>query len=429
MMASTNLILDRLVGTHFFNQAEGGDSLLWQHLFWFFGHPEVYLIFLPAQGMMSMLIQAFSGRPVVGYAALVVALVATAFLGFGLWVHHMFTSGLPQVGSSFFTAASMMVSIPSGVQIFCWISTLWSGHVRWKTPLMYALGYFAIFIIGGLTGVMLASVPLDLQVHDTYFVVAHFHYVLIGGAVFPLFGMLHYWFPKMTGYMLNERLGHTAFWGLFIGFNLTFFPMHQLGLYGMPRRIYTYSAGLGWELLNLLATLGAVLMMLSMVVLLANVIQAFRRRVPAGDNPWDASTLEWATTSPPPAYNFHPLPTVSSRDPLWDEPDKNPVIVGVPSDSRDILITTVLDAEADHLTESPYPSVWPFHTSLAVTALFIGSIFTPWAVVWFAVPVSVALVKWFWPSGIEAEEKKPTLVSETAGHDFPAAVDVRPESI
>jgi cytochrome c oxidase subunit 1 len=213
---------------------------LWQHLFWFFGHPEVYIIFLPAQGMMSMLIQTFTGRPVFGYLALVLSLVTTGFVAFGLWVHHMFATGLPQVGESFFTTASMMIAIPSGIQIFCWIASLWRGRIRWTTPMLYAIAFFFVFLIGGLTGVMLASVSLDLQVHDTFFVVAHFHYVLIGGSVFPLFGALHYWFPKLTGRMLSERLGIATVILLFIGFNLTFFPMHQLGIDGMPRRVYTY---------------------------------------------------------------------------------------------------------------------------------------------------------------------------------------------
>src|SRR5687767_5300852 len=293
IMASTTLILDRLVGTHFYNQAEGGDPLLYQHLFWFFGHPEVYLIFLPAQGLMSTLIQAFSSRPIVGYTALVTALVATGFMGFGLWVHHMFAAGLPQIGASFFTAASIMIAIPSGVQIFCWIATIWSGRIRLVTPMLYALGYFIVFIVGGMTGVMVAAVPLDLQVHDTYFVVAHLHYVLIGGAVFPLFGALHYWFPKFTGRMLDERLGKLTFWLMFAGFNLAFFPMHILGLKGMPRRVYTYQALPGWASLNLLATIGGVILTIGVLVFLIDAIRSLKRGAVAGNNPWNAGSLEW----------------------------------------------------------------------------------------------------------------------------------------
>ena len=242
MLASTMLLMDRLVGTHFFNPAEGGDALLWQHLFWFFGHPEVYIIFMPALGIVSSIIVTFSRRQIFGYTAIVLSLVSTAFMGFGLWVHHMFATDVPQLGQSFFTAASMMIAIPSGVQIFCWIATLWAGRPRLQTPLLFVIGFFFVFVLGGLTGVMLAAVPLDLQVHDTFFVAAHFHYVLIDGAVFPLFGGLYYWFPKITGRMLSELVGIWNFWLLFVGSNLTFFPMHQLRLEGMPRRVYTYLA-------------------------------------------------------------------------------------------------------------------------------------------------------------------------------------------
>ena len=256
MIASTFLILDRLVGTHIFNPAEGGDALLFQHLFWFFGHPEVYIIFLPATGMVSSIIAAFARRPVFGYLALVLSLIAVGFLSFGLWVHHMFATGLPKLGASFFTASSMMIAIPNGVQIFCWLATLWGGRPMIRTPLLFVLGFFFIFVAGGLTGVMLASVPLDLQVHDTYFVVAHFHYVLIGGAVFPLLGAAYFWFPKITGRMMSERLGRWHFWLAFLGFNATFFPMHIVGLWGMPRRVYTYPVEMGWGPINLFITAG-----------------------------------------------------------------------------------------------------------------------------------------------------------------------------
>lgn len=250
MLGSTLLILDRLLDTHFFNQAEGGDPLLWQHLFWFFGHPEVYIIFLPGTAFVSAIVATFARRPVFGYPAIVLSLIATGFLSFGLWVHHMFTTGLPQLGATFFTASSTMIAIPMGIQIFCWIATLWDGKPIYRTPLLFVLGFLFIFVAGGLSGIMLASVPLDTQVHDTYFVVAHFHYVLIGGAVFPLIGAIYYWFPKFTGRMLRERLGRWHFWLAFIGFNVAFFPMHISGLRGMPRRVYTYPAEMGWDTLN-----------------------------------------------------------------------------------------------------------------------------------------------------------------------------------
>jgi cytochrome c oxidase subunit I+III len=424
MLASTSLILDRLVGTHFYNQAEGGDPILWQHLFWFFGHPEVYLIFMPALGMMSTLIQTFSRRPIVGYPVMVMSLVATAFLGFGLWVHHMFATGLPQVGESFFTAASIMIAIPSGAQIFCWIATIWTGRVRWQTPMLYALGFFVIFIIGGMTGLMVAALPIDLQVHDTFFVVAHLHYVLIGGAVFPLFGAMHYWFPKMSGRELHESLGRLEFALLFIGFNVTFFPMHLLGLAGMPRRVYTYLPGLGWDGMNLLATVGALTMGVGVLVLAVNVARTLRLGRTADFNPWQASTLEWSVASPPPRFNFHPVPVVASRDPLWESAPA-PVVVGIRSDKREILITSVVEAEPDHLTTSPLPSIWPFVSAVATTILFIWSIFTPWAVVWGAIPVTIAMIKWFWPTREDVranqDERAPDLPRHAAPPRAPEA--------
>src|SRR5205085_6234142 len=273
---------------HFFNPAEGGDAILYQHLFWFFGHPEVYIIFIPALGFISPIVVTFARRKIFGYLALVLSLISTGFIGFGLWVHHMFATPIPQMGQSFFTAASMMISIPSGVQIFCWIATLWGGKLRIKTPLLFVLGFFAIFIIGGMTGVMLASVPLDLQIHDTFFVVAHLHYVLIGGAVFPLFGAFYYWFPKWTGRFLHEGLGRLNFWLFFIGFNMTFWPMHHLGLWGMSRRMYTYEPGSGWGHLNLIASIGAGIIGLSVLTFIWNVLWSRRHGEAVGPNPWRA---------------------------------------------------------------------------------------------------------------------------------------------
>jgi cytochrome c oxidase subunit 1 len=397
MLSSSFLIMDRLIGTHFFNPAEGGDALLWQHLFWFFGHPEVYIIFLPGLGFVSSIIPTFARRQVFGYTAIVLAMIAIGFLSFGLWVHHMFTTGLPQLGASFFTAASILIAIPSGIQIFCWIATLWDGRPQFQTPLLFVLGFFIIFVLGGLTGVMLGSVPLDAQVHDTYFVVAHFHYVLIGGAVFPLFGAFYYWFPKMTGRMLDERAGRWNFWLFFVGFNLAFFPMHLLGLIGMPRRVYTYPDGMGWNELNLLASIGAALIATSVAVFIANVMWSRRHGEVAGDNPWNAGTLEWATGSPPPPWNFQHIPVVVGREPLWEEPTPSRVVTGLRSDVRELLVTGALDAEPDHRSDAPLPSIWPFLAALVTTGLFVGSIFTPWAVPIGAVPLAVTLIGWFWP--------------------------------
>jgi heme/copper-type cytochrome/quinol oxidase subunit 1 len=397
MLASTALICDRLVNTHFFDVEQGGDAILWQHLFWFFGHPEVYIIFIPGSGIVSTLVATFSGRRMFGYLAVVLALVSTAFMGFGLWVHHMFVTGLPQLGASFFTAASIVIAIPTGIQIFCWIATMWSGKVVLKTPMLWTLGFFAVFVVGGLTGVMLAAVPLNSQLHDTFFVVAHFHYVLIGGAVFPLFGAFYYWFPKITGRMLSERAGTVVCALLFAGFNLTFFPMHVLGLHGMPRRVYTYPRSLGWGTLNLTASVGAAVMACAVLLFLVDVIRALRAGAPAPANPWGASTLEWATLSPPPPSGFPYPPTVAGREPLWDNAPDQPVVVGLRTDAREVLVTHVLDAEPDHRLVFPGPSIWPFLTALATTGMFVWSIFTPWGVTYGAIPVFITMVGWFWP--------------------------------
>jgi len=397
MMASTALILDRLVATHFFDVDRGGDALLFQHLFWFFGHPEVYIIFVPGTGIVSMIVSTFSRRAMVGYLPVVLSLVSTAFIGFGLWVHHMFATGVPQLGASFFTAASIMIAIPTGAQFFCWIATMWGGRVELKSPMLWLLGFFWVFLIGGLTGVMLAAVPLNVQLHDTFFVVAHLHYVLIGGAVFPLVAAIYYWYPKFVGRMLSERLAAWAFGFFFVGFNVTFFPMHLLGLHGMPRRVYTYLPQTGWGPLNLVASSGALLMAAGVVTLLVDAVRARRVGALAGDNPWNAGTLEWATASPPPNSNFIEPPTVDSVNPLWEDPPDQPVVVGLRSDVRDVLVTHVLDTEPDHRLVFPDPSIWPLVTAIATSVMFAGSIFTSWAVVYGSIPIFIAMIGWFWP--------------------------------
>jgi cytochrome c oxidase subunit I+III len=404
--ASQFLAMDRLVGTHFFNPAEGGDALLWQHLFWFFGHPEVYIIFVPALGFVSSIVATFTRRPVFGYPAMVLSMVATGFLGFGLWVHHMFVTGIPQLGASFFTAASMMIAIPSGVQIFCWIATIWSGRPRFAVPFLFVLGFVALFLIGGFTGVMIASVPFDTQVHDTFFIVAHFHYVLIGGAVFPLFGAFYYWFPKVTGRMLDERLGRWNFWLFFIGMNITFFPMHELGFLGMPRRVYTYLPETGWGNLNLLASIGAATIAVSMLVFLVNVARSLRVGEAAGANPWGAETLEWAAASPPRPYNFAFIPVVEGREPMWQHPAELPAVEGLRTDVREVLVTTLLDAEPDSRHRHPGPTIWPLIAAIATAILFIILIFTPWGLVIGTVLLFLAFIGWAWPRGKDHQEQR-----------------------
>ncbi|HYY97758.1 MAG TPA: cytochrome c oxidase subunit I [Pyrinomonadaceae bacterium] len=398
MLASSMLATDRMthVSTHFFNPAEGGDAILWQHLFWFFGHPEVYIIFIPATGFVSAIIATFARRPVFGYTAMVLSLISVGFIGFGLWVHHMFATPLPQLGQSFFTGASMMIAIPNGIQIFCWIATLWGGKLNMKTPLYFVLGFIAIFVLGGLSGIVLASVPLDTQVHDTYFVVAHFHYVLIGGAVFPLFGALHYWMPKWTGRMMGEGLGKLTFWLLFAGFNLTFFPMHQLGLAGMPRRVYTYLPGMGWENMNLTATVGAGVMALGVMAFAVNFFWSRAAGRVAGENPWGADSLEWGTSSPPPPYNFAHIPVVQGRSALWERTEDAPVVVGLDTKKRTVLATTIVDAAPSMRHELPGPSIWPFVLALAVSSFWVGIVYTPYAIYFGTALTALAFFGWFW---------------------------------
>ena len=397
--ASQFLAMDRLVSTHFFTPADGGDPLLWQHLFWFFGHPEVYIILVPALGFVSAIVTTFTGRQVFGYPVMVLSLVATAFLGFGLWVHHMFATGLPRLGETFFTAASLMIAIPTGLQIFCWIATIWEGRPRLTVPFLWVVGFVVVFIIGGFTGVMIASVPFDQQVHDTYFIVAHFHYVLIGGAVFPLFGAIHYWFPKMTGRMPDERLGRWQFALFFVGVNLTFFPMHSLGMNGMPRRVYTYLPETGWGGLNLLASVGAGVIALSVLVFLVNIARSLRAGPRAGDNPWGGESLEWAAASPPRPYNFAMVPVVDGRAPLWGHPNDLPALAGLRTDVRDVLVTTLLDAEPDSRHRHPPPTVWPLAAGIATTITFVTLIYTPWGAVIGLPCLVAAFLCWAWPRG------------------------------
>ncbi|MBL8056047.1 MAG: cytochrome c oxidase subunit I [Anaerolineales bacterium] len=316
-VAISLLLADRHFGTNFFIPAGGGDPLLWQNLFWFYSHPAVYIMILPAMGAVSEILPVFSRKPLFGYTFIAWSSVGIAVLGFSVWAHHMFQVGSSLAVNTFFSLATIVIAIPTGIKIFNWIATMWGGALRLEPPMYFAIGMVTMFIIGGLSGVMLGSVPVNWQMHQTYFVVAHLHYVLFGGSVFGIFAAMYYWLPKMTGFKLNRSLGVAHFWLMMLGFNLTFFPQHIAGILGMPRRIYTYAAGQGWETYNLLSTIGAFLIALSVLVFIINFLASARRAEPAGDNPWDGATLEWATSSPPPEYNFAQIPTVSGPNPLW----------------------------------------------------------------------------------------------------------------
>lgn len=400
--ATSMLTMDALtnVSTHFFNKAEGGDPILYQHLFWFFGHPEVYIIFIPATGFVSMIITTFTRRKTFGYTPLVLSMIATGFIGFGVWVHHMFATPLPQLGQSIFTASSLLIVIPNSVQIFCWLAMLWSGKWNLKTPLIFVLGFFVIFIMGGMTGVMFASVPLDIQLHDTFFVVAHFHYVLIGGAVFPLFGAFYYWFPKWTGRMLSEKAGKWNFWLFFIGFTMVFFPMHILGLEGMPRRVYTYIPETGWGSLNFLETVGAFILGVGVSVFIANVLYSRKYGLIAGDNPWGADTLEWAAASPPRPYNFQYIPIVQGRHALWERTAEAPVISGLSVKKREVLSTSIHDASPDHKYELQSDSIYPFLMALVAGEILVGTIFHPITLVIGGVLGAFVMFGWFWSNSV-----------------------------
>jgi len=398
------LELDRRLGFDFYNVAAGGEPLMWQHLFWIFGHPEVYIIILPAFGIATSIIPAFTRRKMVAFALVAVAEILVAFIGFGVWVHHMFAVGLPTVTTIYFAAASLIIVIPSGIQLFSWITTIVTGTPSFKTPLLWIVGFIVLFIMGGLSGVMFAAIPFDQQATDTYFVVAHFHYVIFGAAVFPILGGIYFWFPKVTGRLYHERAGQASFWLTFAGTMVTFFPMHIVGLLGMPRRNYTYSPGLGWTGLNVLETLGSYLLAAGLLLMTANLVWSRFRGPPAGNDPWGGETLEWSTTSPPPEYNYAVIPTVTSAYPMWDDHDRA-------EDERRLArgelvfdagheqpTSTTLDAELDEVLEMPSESPWPLVLAMAIAGVFVLLLTGHWttAVVFGGIALAVLAV---WHAG------------------------------
>ncbi|CAA9892198.1 Cytochrome c oxidase subunit 1 [Candidatus Methylobacter favarea] len=398
------LWLDRQTGTHFFDVSNGGKPLLWQHLFWMFGHPWVYVVVLPAMGIVSDALPTFCRRPLVGYAAVALSTMATMLLGFEVWIHHMFATGLPTLALSFFGAASMVISIPSAVAVFAWIATIWLGRPVFTTPFLFFAGFVMLFVIGGVSGVMTAAVPLDFQLTDTYFVVAHLHYVLLGINVFPVVGGIYYWFPKFFGRMMDERLGKWSFWVMFTGFNIGFFPMHIAGLMGMPRRIYTYSGDMGWNTINMVTSIGAFLFAAGILIFMVNALISLKRGALAGNNPWDAATLEWSVSSPPPAYNFAVIPLIASRHPLWE----NRADEGAARSSldegylllqgRETLATTPLDARPDLILKMPDDSYAPFFLGLFSALMFAGLLLQWWDFAGLmAIAGGIALTAWMWP--------------------------------
>ncbi|GAA3777437.1 hypothetical protein GCM10022225_76630 [Plantactinospora mayteni] len=404
------LFLDRRFDTRFFDTDRGGNVLLWQHLFWIFGHPDVYIIVMPALGIVSAVLPVFCRRGIVAYPLIVLSVVAIAIISFGVWVHHMFATGLPQLSYGFFSAASTIITIPSGLQIFAWLATMLLGRIVVRVPFLFVVGFIVTFVIGGFTGVMFALTAFDQQTTDSYFVVAHFHYVLFGGAVFPILAAIYYWLPKISGRMYSERLGRYAFWLIFVGMNLTFFPMHVSGLLGMPRRVYTYPGGLGWDPWNLLATVGAYVLGLGLLLVAVGVVHALRRGAPAPDDPWGGDSLEWATSSPPKPYNFPVLPRVHSLHPVWDPRTAESTGPGatedrILTDGRQTLFTSELDGRYERAVRMPEETLKPLVAAIGLLTVFVGLLFAwYWVAAAGGALFAGTLAGWLWPAHRTPEE-------------------------
>lgn len=407
ILGSILLEMERAFGLPFFDPTRGGDPLLWQHLFWLFGHPEVYIIFLPAAGIVSTILPVFCGRPMAGHNWIIVALIAQALLSFGLWAHHMFTTGIPHLSLAVFSAASLLVVIPTAVQVFAWLTTLLKGRPVMSLPMLWLFGFLFVFVSGGLTGVMVAVVPFDWQVHDTHFVVAHLHYVLVGGFVFPVIAGLYYWTPQFTGRRSDRGLGKLAFWTVFAGFNLTFFVMHWTGLFGMPRRVYTYAAGLGWEVPNLVSSIGSFILAIGFALILIDMLVQWRFAPHVERNPWQAGTLEWAMATPVTAYNFASLPQVTARDPLAADPELpahlaagQGYLAEPTAPRRETLAVTALEGEPDYLVILPGPSGVPLLAALALAGAAVCFLFGFYAgAATGGLALLAAALRWLWMTG------------------------------
>ncbi|MFZ3582492.1 cytochrome c oxidase subunit I [Loktanella sp. DJP18] len=412
ILGSLLLELERAFDMPFFQVDNGGDSLLWQHLFWLFGHPEVYIIFLPAAGAVSTILPVMARTTLLGYGWVVAATISLAVLSFGIWVHHMFTTGIPHMGLAFFSAASTLVAVPTSIQIFAWLGTLWRGTPQLHLPMMWILGFFVTFVIGGLTGVMVAVVPFDWQVHDTHFIVAHLHYVLVGGFVFPMLAALYYWMPQVTGRKRFFKLGETAFWLIAVGFHVTFMAVHWVGLLGMRRRIDTYDSGQGWEAINLISSIGGFVMAIGFALVLIDVVINAAVAVHGSRDPWGAGTLEWAMPTPPPAYNFASIPQVQARDPLYDDPDlpvriaRGEGYLGDPSrNRRETLTVRIASGEPDYLVIYPTNTALPIIMAFVTSGIFLGMLLKLyWLVPLAGLGVAALVVWWVWGLGQTHDE-------------------------